>query len=105
MGWHRRAGIGGRPAGNGVGHVATGGVLAADGAFQSADLGQMGPVAVAHQQVGGPSAYGGPLFDATTVLVNLHRLGFFQFPSQMAVSQMVVMSCNRVGWLPFTAKK
>ena len=80
MGWHRWAGIGGRPAGYGVGHVARGGALGADKAFQSAHLGQMRPVAVAHQQVGGPSAYGGPLFDPATMLVNLHRLGLFQFP-------------------------
>ena len=47
------------------------------GAFQSAHLGQVGPVAIAREQVGGPQS---PLFDATAMLVNLHRLGRFRFP-------------------------
>ncbi len=75
-------GVGGRQAGNGIGYFSSGFRLrriAADDAFQSAHLGQMGPVAVAHQQVGSPSALGRPLFDATTVPVNLHRLGRFRF--------------------------
>ena len=45
--------------------------------FQSTDLSQMRPVAVAHQQLGHPKP---PLFDATTVLVDLRRLGRFRFP-------------------------
>ena len=69
--------FGGRQAGHGVSQFASGGVLAPDGAFQSADLGQVGPVAVAHQQVGDLQP---PQFDATTVLVNLRLLGIFQFP-------------------------
>ena len=40
--------------------------------LQSADLGQVRPVAVVHQQVGGPQA---SLFHTTAVLVDPDRLG------------------------------
>ena len=54
----------------------------------SGRLGQMRPVAVAHQQVGDPQP---SLFDATSMLGDLRLLGFIQFPIQTAV-----MSCDKV---------
>ena len=70
----------GRQAGDSVGQLAAGGAFVVDDALQPADLGQMRPVALTHQQVGGPQAQ---LFHPSAVLVDLDCLGVswrFQFP-------------------------
>ena len=62
-----------RQAGHGVSHFSPSDVLLADDALYLAYLGQVRPVAVAHQQVGGPQP---PLFHPTTVLAYLDCLGW-----------------------------
>ena len=62
-----------RQAGHGVSHCSPSDVLLADDALHLAYLGPVRPVAVAHQQVGGPQP---PLFHPTTVLAYLDCLGW-----------------------------
>ena len=75
------AGLGGGQAGYGAGQLPSGLAPGTDSAFQATDLSRIGPVAAARQQLGNPKP---PVFDATTVRVNLRRRAASGSPSPMA---------------------